>query len=98
MPCKVGFPGIEVFANPKDRSEEHTSELQSRLHLVCRLLLEKKKKMYTTFSTTLLNIYTISTSSSVMHSSITSNSHSSSTLPNVTLRQHAALMCSQCII
>src|SRR2546422_4098273 len=31
-------PGGEV------RSEEHTSELQSRLHLVCRLLLEKKKK------------------------------------------------------
>src|SRR3989449_6951273 len=29
---------------PKARSEEHTSELQSRLHLVCRLLLEKKKK------------------------------------------------------
>src|SRR2546422_6186488 len=28
----------------KGRSEEHTSELQSRLHLVCRLLLEKKKK------------------------------------------------------
>src|SRR2546422_8525081 len=28
------------------RSEEHTSELQSRLHLVCRLLLEKKKKIY----------------------------------------------------
>src|SRR5205809_3638674 len=27
-----------------DRSEEHTSELQSRLHLVCRLLLEKKKE------------------------------------------------------
>src|SRR5256884_2712105 len=31
------------------RSEEHTSELQSRLHLVCRLLLEKKKKR--TFTT-----------------------------------------------
>src|SRR5256884_55941 len=30
-----------------DRSEEHTSELQSRLHLVCRLLLEKKKNTYT---------------------------------------------------
>src|SRR5687768_17671564 len=30
------------------RSEEHTSELQSRLHLVCRLLLEKKKKTKTT--------------------------------------------------
>src|SRR5256884_5737262 len=29
------------------RSEEHTSELQSRLHLVCRLLLEKKKNRYT---------------------------------------------------
>src|SRR2546422_2856531 len=30
----------------KERSEEHTSELQSRLHLVCRLLLEKKKNTY----------------------------------------------------
>src|SRR2546422_3880045 len=30
------------------RSEEHTSELQSRLHLVCRLLLEKKKKSQNT--------------------------------------------------
>src|SRR5947209_11930446 len=29
---------------PADRSEEHTSELQSRQYLVCRLLLEKKKK------------------------------------------------------
>src|SRR5687768_17717277 len=33
------------------RSEEHTSELQSRLHLVCRLLLEKKKTTNTTFPT-----------------------------------------------
>src|SRR2546429_6721252 len=31
------------------RSEEHTSELQSRLHLVCRLLLEKKKKERLTY-------------------------------------------------
>src|SRR2546429_6437945 len=30
--------------DPESRSEEHTSELQSRLHLVCRLLLEKKKQ------------------------------------------------------
>src|SRR2546429_10010535 len=30
----------------RTRSEEHTSELQSRLHLVCRLLLEKKKEDY----------------------------------------------------
>src|SRR5687768_17628996 len=35
------WPQIGV---PAGRSEEHTSELQSRLHLVCRLLLEKKKK------------------------------------------------------
>src|SRR2546429_4414025 len=32
-----------VDSGRADRSEEHTSELQSRLHLVCRLLLEKKK-------------------------------------------------------
>src|SRR2546422_8585593 len=36
------FPAITPSA---PRSEEHTSELQSRLHLVCRLLLEKKKKI-----------------------------------------------------
>src|SRR2546429_6386668 len=36
------------------RSEEHTSELQSRLHLVCRLLLEKKKK---TLNNLTYNIY-----------------------------------------
>src|SRR2546429_6331081 len=34
------------------RSEEHTSELQSRLHLVCRLLLEKKKRYSTHHTTT----------------------------------------------
>src|SRR2546429_3810876 len=33
-------------ASPKRRSEEHTSELQSRLHLVCRLLLEKKNSIH----------------------------------------------------
>src|SRR2546429_3972894 len=32
-----------VSTKPGSRSEEHTSELQSRLHLVCRLLLEKKQ-------------------------------------------------------
>src|SRR2546429_4189062 len=36
-----------MAARASDRSEEHTSELQSRLHLVCRLLLEKKKKKKT---------------------------------------------------
>src|SRR5439155_22699527 len=51
VPCDDYWPkivevcrahGILVIA--ADRSEEHTSELQSRGHLVCRLLLEKKKK------------------------------------------------------
>src|SRR2546422_1325376 len=42
------------------RSEEHTSELQSRLHLVCRLLLEKKKTVTRTSTTTVLNSGTIS--------------------------------------
>src|SRR2546429_6958515 len=35
--------GLDLLARLAERSEEHTSELQSRLHLVCRLLLEKKK-------------------------------------------------------
>src|SRR2546422_3529142 len=35
------------------RSEEHTSELQSRLHLVCRLLLEKKKKKHSAVDETI---------------------------------------------
>src|SRR2546422_3857681 len=35
----------------RERSEEHTSELQSRLHLVCRLLLEKKKSIQHTTAT-----------------------------------------------
>src|SRR2546422_7026189 len=44
--CKVRAPQIRLNwgARTLHRSEEHTSELQSRLHLVCRLLLEKKKK------------------------------------------------------
>src|SRR2546422_4548630 len=40
----VGLGDPDHLAHPGDRSEEHTSELQSRLHLVCRLLLEKKKR------------------------------------------------------
>src|SRR2546429_1399204 len=50
--CGVAFSGVNRGAqwpgsraiSAQKRSEEHTSELQSRLHLVCRLLLEKKKK------------------------------------------------------
>src|SRR5205809_4060202 len=40
--AKSGHPGGSLSAVEVLRSEEHTSELQSRLHLVCRLLLEKK--------------------------------------------------------
>src|SRR3712207_7678382 len=39
------YTGHDLF--PTQRSEEHTSELQSRQYLVCRLLLEKKKKRCT---------------------------------------------------
>src|SRR5687768_17990152 len=45
FPCiikRYSSNGADPVISP--RSEEHTSELQSRLHLVCRLLLEKKKK------------------------------------------------------
>src|SRR5205809_4424883 len=37
-------PALLPYRHRQGRSEEHTSELQSRLHLVCRLLLEKKKE------------------------------------------------------
>src|SRR3989449_3364975 len=55
----VGQPvevvNLRVVALREGRSEEHTSELQSRLHLVCRLLLEKKKKTLTRVSMQLPN-------------------------------------------
>src|SRR5207249_5320154 len=47
-PCRAargsGSPGSPAEDVPPARSEEHTSELQSRFDLVCRLLLEKKKR------------------------------------------------------
>src|SRR2546422_5006856 len=49
MLCVVEEPADVTAIERTDsmlRSEEHTSELQSRLHLVCRLLLEKKKKKH----------------------------------------------------
>src|SRR5687768_18365128 len=42
--CCCGKARCNLCCWSLKRSEEHTSELQSRLHLVCRLLLEKKKK------------------------------------------------------
>src|SRR5690625_6924430 len=45
---QTGSASIQALI--EERSEEHTSELQSRGHLVCRLLLEKKKNLYVTFT------------------------------------------------
>src|SRR2546429_3804684 len=56
LPIARGIPGYEHKKKGEHgggeatRSEEHTSELQSRLHLVCRLLLEKKKKKKTYYN------------------------------------------------
>src|SRR6185295_19978375 len=57
-PC-VRWPGFRVR-----RSEEHTSELQSRQYLVCRLLLEKKKKKI------LRILYSKKKKKSILHSQI----------------------------
>src|SRR3712207_8352859 len=45
-PLEGGFSPIVGLVESFTRSEEHTSELQSRQYLVCRLLLEKKKKKH----------------------------------------------------
>src|SRR2546427_6545520 len=47
--------GVPPASRVSTRSEEHTSELQSQSNLVCRLLLEKKKKIYTQHSVTRSN-------------------------------------------
>src|SRR3712207_3156903 len=47
-PPSTGSPSPPGRGSPAPRSEEHTSELQSRQYLVCRLLLEKKKKSIVT--------------------------------------------------
>src|SRR5436305_3522075 len=54
-----------LLANAETRSEEHTSELQSRPHLVCRLLLEKKKK-----NTLFHAIYSVTNSQAMVHMKI----------------------------
>src|SRR2546422_4365862 len=46
LKARMMRPRSWVTGTGRPRSEEHTSELQSRLHLVCRLLLEKKKKTH----------------------------------------------------
>src|SRR5690348_17901644 len=53
MGC-VSLDSVVEFGSP--RSEEHTSELQSPVHLVCRLLLEKKKLLTTLFLSTVFTL------------------------------------------
>src|SRR4030043_723287 len=61
LPISDAFPYEHKFIDQafaplifdSGRSEEHTSELQSRLHLVCRLLLEKKKNLHETLKNSL---------------------------------------------
>src|SRR3712207_8167828 len=51
-PCPISCPMTSTMSTGKltdPRSEEHTSELQSRQYLVCRLLLEKKNNLHTSF-------------------------------------------------
>src|SRR5947209_8974909 len=45
-PNQIYLSNISLTDNGKNRSEEHTSELQSRQYIVCRLLLEKKTLMH----------------------------------------------------
>src|SRR2546422_5945336 len=53
LPEREGARGEHV----RVRSEEHTSELQSRLHLVCRLLLEKKNRNKTVLGVSLASLF-----------------------------------------
>src|SRR5256886_5051926 len=82
---------FSLFPLPFQRSEEHTSELQSQSNLVCRLLLEKKKKtstniffMQSTFSYMLRNLfsrlYRKSTTRQTKHSGIVTNNYTRHTL------------------
>src|SRR2546429_5886818 len=72
------------------RSEEHTSELQSRLHLVCRLLLEKKKKnMIRNISTSTQTILTSAASTYTHYYDFhLSTSHRSHALPPPVTSRH----------
>src|SRR3712207_7170115 len=53
-PVDVAHQRVDLAVVGDHRSEEHTSELQSRQYIVCRLLLEKKKTSYLTVATNLL--------------------------------------------
>src|SRR3712207_7912244 len=54
----VALGGFFLFVQTIERSEEHTSELQSRQYLVCRLLLEKNKRYSSLYPVPPLSLYT----------------------------------------
>src|SRR2546430_7075579 len=56
MPARLRSLPMGMANVRSTRSEEHTSELQSQSNLVCRLLLEKKKKLSTVFVTNLAHV------------------------------------------
>src|SRR5689334_23977845 len=62
------------LGDPQLRSEEHTSELQSQFHLVCRLLLEKKKKTQNSTTMTVDSLTNLTTSTTSSSTSIPTNS------------------------
>src|SRR5437660_2022252 len=67
-PASFSRSQMSVVRRSCQRSEEHTSELQSRGHLVCRLLLEKKKKMKNHTNTSYAESNTVHSSTrSVQH-------------------------------
>src|SRR3989449_2129418 len=68
-------PAVLGLTERQHRSEEHTSELQSRLHLVCRLLLEKKKKT----KTNTLACFTRTRHSIIIDKSISAATHATVT-------------------
>src|SRR5260370_11970351 len=53
-PCAAGLFLAGIFLGVSPRSEEHTSELQSHLNIVCRLLLEKKKHLTSSYDPVLV--------------------------------------------
>src|SRR5436305_8068101 len=76
---------VEIKARaPTVRSEEHTSELQSRPHLVCRLLLEKKKRIEQRHDATLDRTLVVETMAPLVLRA--------RTLPRYRLSAHAALL------
>src|SRR5690348_17776799 len=90
MICSAASVVERPWSQPK-RSEEHTSELQSPVHLVCRLLLEKKKNLKPPFimwqrSSSVSNV-TSTVALAISHSSLNppiSNSFRTTIKPNMT--------------